>query len=47
MSSLDMTFGLGEADKADEIVIQWPSGVTQTLEDVKANRVIVVEETEK
>ena len=47
MSSLDMTFGLGDADKADEIVIQWPSGVTQTLEDVRANRVIVVEETEK
>ena len=46
MNSLDMSFGLGNADRVNEIVIQWPSGVTQTLEDVKANRVIVVEEAE-
>ena len=44
MNSLDMTFGLGDADRADEIVIRWPSGVTQRLEDVGANRVVLVEE---
>ena len=44
MNSVDLTFGLGEADSADEIVIRWPSGVRQTLEDVRANQVIVVEE---
>ena len=44
MNSLDMTFGLGEADRADEIVIRWPSGVTQRLEDVRGNRAITIEE---
>ena len=44
MNSLDLTFGLGEADRADEIVIRWPSGVTQRLEDVEVNQVIMVEE---
>ena len=44
MNSLDLTFGLGEADRADEIVVRWPSGVTQRLEDIEANRVVVVEE---
>ena len=47
MNSLEMTFGLGEADRAEEIVIRWPSGVTQRLEDVRGNRVVVVEEAEK
>ena len=47
MNSLDLTFGLGEADRAEEIVIRWPSGVTQTLEDVEGNRVVVIEEPEK
>ena len=37
MNSLDLTFGLGEADRAEEIVIRWPSGVVQRLEDVRAN----------
>lgn len=46
MNSLDMTFGLGEADRAEETVVRWPSGVTQRLEDVKANRVVTVEEPE-
>ena len=46
MNSLDMTFGLGEADRADEIVIRWPSGVTQRLESIEANQVIIIEEPE-
>ena len=44
MNSLDLTFGLGEMDRADEIVIRWPSGVMQRLEDVEVNQVIMVEE---
>ena len=48
MNSLDLTFGLGEMDRADEIVIRWPSGVMQRLEtDVEVNRVITIEEPEK
>lgn len=44
MSSTDLTFGLGSADSADEIVINWPSGRVQTLENVDVNRVLVVDE---
>jgi hypothetical protein len=47
MNSLDLTFGLGEADRADEIVLRWPSGVSHRLEDVEVNRVITIEEPEK
>ena len=46
MNSLDLTLGLGEEDRAEEIVIRWPSRVSQALEDVRANRVVTVEEAE-
>ncbi len=46
MNSLDLTFGLGEADRADEIVIRWPSGVMQRLESIEANQVVIIEEPE-
>jgi hypothetical protein len=41
---LPLTFGLGKADKADEITITWPSGKVTTLKDLKANRVYQVDE---
>lgn len=47
MNSLDLTLRLGEADRAEEIVIRWPSGVMQRLEDVRVNRVVMVEEAEE
>ena len=47
MNSMDIHFGLGEADHVDEIEILWPSGVTQTLADVSADQVILVDEPEK
>jgi hypothetical protein len=37
-------FGLGRDDRAVRIEITWPSGVVQTLEDVVADRVLVVKE---
>jgi len=37
-------FGLGADAIAKEVDIQWPSGKTQTLRDVKADRLAVVEE---
>ncbi|HZQ52330.1 MAG TPA: CRTAC1 family protein [Bryobacteraceae bacterium] len=37
-------FGLGADATAKEVDIQWPSGKTQTLRDVKADRLAVVEE---
>ena len=44
-SSLDVEFGLADHERVDEIVIQWPSGIVQTLTDIAANqRIVVVEE---
>ncbi len=37
-------FGLGGASQADRIVIRWPSGNTQTLENVAANQFLTVTE---
>jgi hypothetical protein len=37
-------FGLGDATKADRIVVRWPSGVEQTLENVTADRVVTIQE---
>jgi hypothetical protein len=37
-------FGLGADETAKEVDIQWPSGKTQTLRDVKADRLVAVEE---
>jgi hypothetical protein len=37
-------FGLGGDSAARSVEIRWPSGKTQTLEDVKADRVLRVEE---
>ena len=45
MNSADLHFGLGDAETVDEITIRWPGGATQTLHNVPANQVLVVEET--
>jgi hypothetical protein len=37
-------FGLGVAVKVDKVVVHWPSGREQTLEDVGLDRVLTVEE---
>jgi hypothetical protein len=37
-------FGLGAAKTIDKITLQWPSGRTQTLENVAVDRVLTVEE---
>ena len=47
MSSLDLTFGLGEAETVDSITVFWPSGVRQVLRDLQADQVITVEEPER
>ena len=45
-SSLDVAFGLAHHAKVDRIVIQWPSGIVQTLTNVQANQRLVVVEGE-
>ena len=37
-------FGLENRNQADEVIIKWPSGITQRLTNVKANQVVTVRE---
>jgi hypothetical protein len=41
---LPLTFGLGKADKIDELVVAWPSGKTTKLENLAAGRLYHVDE---
>jgi hypothetical protein len=38
-----LTFGLGEANQADKVTIDWPSGASTVLKDVPAGRMVVEE----
>lgn len=43
-SELLLTFGLGKAEKVASIEVVWPSGRTDTLQDVSANQAITIQE---
>jgi hypothetical protein len=43
-SPTEAHFGLGEADRIDRVEIRWPSGETQSVENLEAGRIVVVEE---
>jgi hypothetical protein len=45
-NDLRLHFGMGAADKADSVEVRWPSGETESFEEVKANRLIHVKEGE-
>jgi hypothetical protein len=45
-NDLRVHFGLGKAERVDLLEIRWPSGVVDTLRDVKANQLIFVKEGE-
>ena len=47
MNSLDPNFRLGDATKVDEIVIRWPSGVTQVLENIEADQALEITEPKR
>ena len=38
-------FGLGDLEFVDQVVIEWPSGITQRLDDVEVNQRLTVVET--
>jgi len=44
-SSLRQHFGLGNAIRADEVVIDWPSGERQVMRDLRVDRLHSVTET--
>ena len=46
MDSVELEFGLGDVDIVGEIRILWPSGRTQTIENVGADRMILITEPE-
>jgi hypothetical protein len=43
-NSLEQVFGLGQNTRVDRIEVRWPSGRVQVLENVAADRKIVIEE---
>jgi len=43
-SDLRLHFGLGPSSKADKVVIRWPSGQIETLNDLPANQYYLVRE---
>ncbi len=46
-SSPEVEFGLGDREKVERVVIQWPSGIVQTLKDVQVNqRLVVIEKAD-
>ncbi len=47
-SSVDyvLTFGLGEADRADSVTVRWPDGRVQTLTDVPAGERLTLRQAE-
>ncbi len=47
MDSIDLEFGLGRANSVDKIEVLWPSGRTQTIENVSANQVLEIVEPEQ
>src|SRR3989454_692452 len=45
-NDLRVHFGIGKADRVDVLEIRWPSGLVETLKDIKPNQVIIVKEGE-
>ena len=43
-NDLRIHFGLGEATQADTLQIRWPSGETETLQNLPAGHLITIEE---
>jgi len=43
-SDLRIHFGLGKAKRADEVVVRWPSGLTESFKNLETNRFYLVTE---
>ncbi len=43
-SELTLTFGLGRDDRVTRMEVQWPSGTSQTFQDVAVNQSVIVNE---
>jgi hypothetical protein len=45
-NDLRVHFGIGKAENVELLEIRWPSGLVETLKDIKPNQVIFVKEGE-
>jgi hypothetical protein len=45
-NDLRVHFGIGKAERIELLEIRWPSGLVETLKDIKSNQVIFVKEGE-
>jgi len=43
-SDLRLHFGLGDAKQADTVEIRWPSGIVQTVRDLRGDRIVTLRE---
>jgi hypothetical protein len=43
-SDLRVQFGLGDAAVADEVIVEWPSGIRQQLANIPANQFLTIRE---
>ena len=43
-SDLRVHFGMGQAARADNLEIRWPSGAVETVKDVEANQILTITE---
>jgi hypothetical protein len=39
-------FGLADHTVIDTIEVEWPSGISQTLENIEANQILTIREAE-
>lgn len=46
MNSLELTYGLGNANRIERIIVQWPSGNIQTIESAQLNQTITITENQ-
>jgi hypothetical protein len=42
--TLNIHFGLGTAESIDRLIIRWPSGIVQTIDEVAADQLLMVTE---
>ena len=45
-NDLRLHFGLGSANEAESVEVRWPSGASEVVENVAADRLIVIKEGE-
>ncbi len=45
VNDLRLHFGLGSAEKAETIEVRWPTGMTEVIRNVAADRLVVIKES--